>query len=435
MQKFQYRIRRGLINGLGTAIKFITGNPDNDDIIKINENLQSLYSSQNEIIKQINSHTSFANQITSRYSKDLKTIHANLNSSFIAINNVSNTLDTELVVQYYNLVSFRLINILQTIERTISLAFSEMTNLEIIRHEELLEIINHLKLVYKRSELIELDYIHIFKILEFSKFRIVSAKHTITCILYIPILDESLFRYAKIYPIPDLQNKVMLPPYKYHLQGATKEFWTDEKCKMLESQTVCIEKPRVHKCEIIDARNCTFAIVSNDYKLYAQLNNGKIIVSSKSGSRVIEQCSDEINSVEIANSALISSKINCKVTIGETTFENSFSNFTFKDSFKIANYRAGLSVNLQLKHMDDLINLKEETKILEQKFYIHPVLHITHILITLIIICISLIGIVLFIFKHKVKLLINKGRSKMEEVELQEVQEFHQHQKNEDILS
>lgn len=35
------RTKRGLINGLGTIIKFITGNPDNDDLNLINESIKN----------------------------------------------------------------------------------------------------------------------------------------------------------------------------------------------------------------------------------------------------------------------------------------------------------------------------------------------------------------------------------------------------------
>lgn len=433
LQKFNYRSKRGLINGLGSVIKYITGNPDDQDLIKISENLESLYNSQGKIIKQINSQTSFANLITNRYSKDLKAIHESLNSSFTAINNISSSLDTETMVQYYNLVSLRLINTLQIIERTISLAFSEITNLELFSHEELMEIINHLKLVYRKTELLELDYVHAFKLLEFSKFRIVSAKDTITCILYIPILKSSLFRYTKIYPIPDLQSKVLIPPYKYHLQGTTEEFWTDERCKQIEKQAVCVEKPRVHKCAIKNLKNCTIAIANNNYELYTQLNNGKILVSCKISSRVIEECSNNIENFEFANSALISSKDNCKIVIGEKTFERSYSNFTFKSPLEIGNYNAESTINLQLKHLEDLPNLKEEANILENEFYINPALQATHIFLTILIIISCIIGITCFVFKHKIRLVISSCKTKVEEHG--KIQDFNQGQKNADVLA
>ncbi|KAL7297109.1 hypothetical protein TKK_0009531 [Trichogramma kaykai] len=36
------RFKRGLINGVGTAIKYVFGNPDADDLDRINDHIQNL---------------------------------------------------------------------------------------------------------------------------------------------------------------------------------------------------------------------------------------------------------------------------------------------------------------------------------------------------------------------------------------------------------
>ncbi|KAF5272469.1 hypothetical protein FQR65_LT17403 [Abscondita terminalis] len=112
-------------------------------------------------------YTSFANHITERYSNDIRIIQKNINSSFNAINNITDILEVQLSIQYNNYISIRLLNILQRIERTISMAFSETINLEIISNSELIAIIKHLQLTYKPNQLIEFDTAHTFKILEY----------------------------------------------------------------------------------------------------------------------------------------------------------------------------------------------------------------------------------------------------------------------------
>lgn len=45
INKINHKIyKRGLVNLLGKGIKFITGNPDNDDLENINKNIQRLFS-------------------------------------------------------------------------------------------------------------------------------------------------------------------------------------------------------------------------------------------------------------------------------------------------------------------------------------------------------------------------------------------------------
>lgn len=442
LSKFKHREKRALINILGTTIKYITGNPDNNDLIEINKNLNSLFENQGKIVKQMNKYTSFANHITNRYSTDQKTIQGNINSSIIAINKVNNVLDTQLVIQYNNYISSKLLNTLQSIERTISLAFSEIINLEIISNTELIEIINHLKLIYKTEELLELDTIHVFKVLKFSKFRVLSANEIIACILYIPILHPSLFQYARIYPIPNLQSKVLIPPFKFHLQGVKRESWTDEECKLIEDQTVCVEMYQTNDCSLELSNSCMYAVANNNYKLYTQLKNGQLLVSCRSDIEIIEECPDKIIHRKLQNSVLVSSENNCKLTIGEHTFENTFSNFTFEQSLEVNNYEADMTVNLQLKHLDDLKNLKEEAKSLEKHVKLHPVLHIAHLSTTVVIIIIlSIICIIIYVFRNKFINTFGKGKecTKTEEIRLREISQVYPESpmvpQNEDVLS
>lgn len=420
LSKFKYRTKRALVEVLGTAIKYITGNPDNNDLIEINQHLNSLYKNQDKIIKQMDKYTSFANHITERYSKDLETIQKNLNSSFLELNKINNVLHTQSIILYNNYLSLRLLNILQSIERTVSLAFAEITNLEIISDTELITIINHLRVIYKETELLELDTVHIFKVLEHSKFQIVSTGEIITCILYIPILNPSLYQYSRIYPIPNSQNKVMIPPLKYHLQGARKEQWTDEKCKKIENQIVCVEKTKVNKCFLNRSIKCMHALVNNDYKLYTQLQNGIILVSCKLKLEIIEECLDKISNFKVNGNALVSTRNNCKLIIDDQTFENSFSNFTFQSTIEINNnYETNRIINLQPKHLDDLKILKDETELLEHHIKLHPVIHVTHLSVTFIMLIILFsVCIILYVFRTKITDLIKKEKEDTHELQI-----------------
>ncbi|KAF2896864.1 hypothetical protein ILUMI_09313 [Ignelater luminosus] len=419
LSKFKHRAKRG--------IKYITGNPDENDLIKINKNLGSLYKSQNAIVRQVDEYTSFANHITQRYSKGLEVIQSNVNSSLKVIKDVSNILDAQLAIQCNNYLSQKLLNTLRIIEQTTSLAFSEIPNLEIISDSELIQIINHLKLIYKSTELLELDTIHIFKILEFSKFRVISIKDVITCILY---------EYSRIYPIPDSQREVLIPPYKYHLQSVNSESWSDERCKVIGNLSVCVEKPQLNKCSFNDKTNCMYAVANNKYRLYVQLHNEKILISSKSKLEIIEECPEKINRIKIKHNALLSSKINCKIIIGNQTFTNTFVNFTFKPLLKVNDYKANTIVNLQLTHLYDLQKLKEEAKNLGSNIKLHPIIHIMHLSVTFVLILILCIIIILvYVFRNKIREIIRKHLQQRWQAEVIPLQEITNAYQNEDGLS
>lgn len=317
------------------------------------------------------------------------------------MNKTNNLLDLQLDLQYNNYLSLRLLNILLSIERTISLAFSDITNLETISDSELLTIINHLKSIYRITELIEIDNTHLFKILEFTKFRVFSAKDTITCILYVPILYESSYQYSRIYPIPNLHNQVLITPYKYHLRTARLELWTSELCKVIESQIVCCEKPSDDKCSLKFNKNCTYASVNNNFKLYAQLLKGNVLVSCKNEVTVFEECPSGIESVKVKTSSLISSKNNCKLIIDDQTFENTFSNFSFKNPLEIKCHKTNVEINLQPEHLDDLTSLNNEAKTLQIDHNLHPAFHAVHFSVTFMIIILFCLVCILFYIRKR----------------------------------
>jgi hypothetical protein len=203
--KFNYRSKRSLIDGLGSAIRFITGNLDQDDLKEINSNIDQLFKNQEKIIKQVNKYTSFASHITKRYTSDMQILQKNINTSLEALNKFSDQIENQMLIQHNMYLAEKLLDSIQSVQRMITLAFNEISNLEIISAQELFQILHHLKLIYKRDELIELNGMHVLKIIEFSKFKILSVDNVITCILYIPILDPNPYTYQRIYPLPNLQ--------------------------------------------------------------------------------------------------------------------------------------------------------------------------------------------------------------------------------------
>ncbi|KAF5284052.1 hypothetical protein FQR65_LT13598 [Abscondita terminalis] len=110
LHKFKSREKRALLDFLGTAIKYITGNPDNNDLININKNLNLLFENQDKMIKQMDKYTSFANHITNRYSNDLITIQTNLNLSISTLNEINTAFEIQTIAQRYHLSGLSSLN-------------------------------------------------------------------------------------------------------------------------------------------------------------------------------------------------------------------------------------------------------------------------------------------------------------------------------------
>lgn len=70
------RAKRGLINALGSAIKFIAGNPDQEDLDLINQNLETLEINSNKIISNQIKQIKINNVLQTTINKVSKTLRS-----------------------------------------------------------------------------------------------------------------------------------------------------------------------------------------------------------------------------------------------------------------------------------------------------------------------------------------------------------------------
>lgn len=84
---FGGRKKRGLINGVGKMIKYIFGNPDSDDLEKINNYLENFEKQQNEDIAVLNKSISCMNQISRTINSNTEIINKNLRNIMATLNN------------------------------------------------------------------------------------------------------------------------------------------------------------------------------------------------------------------------------------------------------------------------------------------------------------------------------------------------------------
>lgn len=93
-------------------------------------------------------------------------------------------------------------------------------------------------------------------------------------------------------------------------------------------------------------------------------------------------------------------------------------NFSYKiPEINVSNFKVTKYVNLQQKHLDDLTQLRAEVKELDNNIVLHPLVHIMHI--SIIIIIISMTVLVIYVFRNKIINVLKKEESKENEVELQ----------------
>lgn len=402
--KLKGRNKRGLVNALGYVIKLIAGNPDSDDLNEINSNLQNLFNNQSKIIQKINKFTSFANHLTDRYYQDQKEIFLSLNQTASIVNKLNQNIDIRTLIELDINLGKDLLSTLHMLERTISLAFNDITNLEIITYDELRSIFVHLSEMYEPNELLIIDDLHPFRITEFSKFHVVLINEQVVFMLKIPILAPFSYNYTKIYPIPNDQNIVLIPPARFNLYRNGEEAWTEEECSTISSQIICKKTPQRASCSLQDIVKCQQARVLENFKLYKQLSNNEVLVSSNVNLEIIENCKNRLNRIKINGNNVIEST--CNVIIENEVFEKTNLNFTIKiPNITLHTLQPSkLAIQLKLNHLKDFDKLRKEINILQNENQLSPVIHFVHQSVT-IFICIIIIIIIVLVIKFRSKII------------------------------
>jgi hypothetical protein len=349
------------------------------------------------MIKQVDKFTSFANQLTHKYVKNLDALENNINVSLTELQNLKTNYELNSILQYYLYLGDQLLQTLKTIERTVSLALNDIVNLELISTSELLDMIEHLRLTHKPNELLKLDQIHPMKMLEFSIMKVVSIDKTIVCILHIPLVKPETYQYQQIIPIPNKFMQVLAPPAQFRLISATEELWTDEKCSRIESELLCAKKPRSDKCSLKQTEHCVFVNVKNNFNLAVRLSNNQILVTCSKSTQILEECENDAKLFTVHKNALLSS--NCTIVFNQQSFENV--NITYKihlPEVNILDIKSNLEINFNIKHLEDvdqIIKDANELKSLE----LDPIVHVAHFSGTSIILLSLIAGTVYLAYK------------------------------------
>lgn len=407
---YNNRTKRGLINVLGTAIKFITGNLDDNDMQTIQNNIDKLKANKNQEIEKINQLTSLANHITDRLIKQTDTINQNFVKSEKAIQRLTKITDLRTVIQEEIYNAKMLTAFLGTIERTFSMSLNEIPNLEILSKNELSEIRNYLNKVYHPDQLVHFDSLHLFQILESAKLNVIGTKQTMSFLLKISILKPFQANYSKIYPLPDDQDIIIIPPKKYLIRVNQRQFWTDEECKPINSGIICHQQPIEDKCSTLTLEHCFTAKVTNDFEITQVLSNGQLLVTTKQNINVLEDCLGLVSTYSVKNSNLLSSK--CRITIGSLVFDQTLPIFELNTpniSRRTLNYQH--EVPLYLRHLDSPRDLRKEAADI-QTIRNRNIEQTTHYSITGIFVLITISLIIVFIcYKKKISELLCQPRT------------------------
>nr|CAI5841906.1 unnamed protein product [Callosobruchus analis] len=227
---FFIRIKRGLVNGLGSIFKAITGNLDARDGERFESLISELQNNQNKISEAINSQSTLSVELIDNFNKTISQVTHNqlvlenkikkLSSYLIETQAYerSSILLRDTVTEIINLYQV-IISILQDVENSISFAKLGIMHPSIIKPSYLMKALNSIapkSLSGKLPIEVTLDNISIFE--KLIKISCYTVHRKVVYILHVPIVYPSQFDYYHLYAIPIFHNsqfKAVIPSGKY----------------------------------------------------------------------------------------------------------------------------------------------------------------------------------------------------------------------------
>lgn len=324
------RKRRGLFNGLGTVVKYITGNMDDNDALEINSQIEKLkadnvfiqntFTEQNTLNTQV---TERLKNITEHINRQHEDIEKFLNNHLQIENNLINKEEQTINdLQYINLINYNidlLHNHLSNIADSILLAKLNIISKFILSHEELEKILEN----FQKQQISIKSYEELYELLG------LQAYYNGTNIIFnvkIPILSKEISRFLHIIPLPINNTKIIITkPYITYNNNEIRFY--DKPCHSIERTYYCSE---VKTKENNNESSCVGQILQNHtalcnlddvgyFKNISLLENKFILLTNMPKTLIKSNCRNPLQEVE---GTFLIHYSNCTVNINGVEYED-----------------------------------------------------------------------------------------------------------------
>lgn len=356
------RRKRGLFNFIGSGIKFITGNLDEEDAKKIFEEIETLKQNNQILLKQNNDQVDVNQVLIQKFNNltDLINDHQKKVKDVFElrlkakINGIVNTV--EINHNIYHLIFY--IDILQTHLDVIGEAL--LTSKAGFIPKNILET-KEIDLAYKILNSQHVNVISYEEIYEYCSLKALYNNSQIIFIIQIPHFLKQEFTFILLEPIPTSGYKSIIPPNRYALYGGEETYFSKEKCTSINGNFICNLEELInitgHPCYSPILRgnqgNCSYTHQAQSE--IKQLYNQHLILKNFTVKTFENTCNYK---KELATSTILIKFNNCSIIINGLYFKDESVKF-------IENWHILPLHNIKIKETEliDPINLMALSKL------------------------------------------------------------------------
>lgn len=405
------RYKRALIDGLGTIIRSITGNLDQNDAVRYNKALETLQKNQDEITHHTNQAITLNRLFLENYNNTISAIARNQDKINAKISEIIRQINIS-EYDFYGFVkldsSYKLLEInlniifdtLITIETAVSLSTKHIVYRSLISFSNLQYFINVLKKHYNSDQLLTSDITESRIYYSFLDIGSYFSDNKLVFVIKIPIYFRDSFTYYQLFPIPTPNNTVLIPEKSHLVMNENAYQYTETDCNQIGTTYYCQEdsvlynsmySPDCIHTLIMSQKlltSCQYHQVKIVREIFEKINEGYYIINSPNSIKLHIRClQDEY--LMINGSYLLRLPENCSASTDTVTFTNLHDNINGKpvklfsfgaNEMKISNPLEPLKIeNVKLNQLHNTVGLieREQQLINLENYHFQPQLYLT----------------------------------------------------------
>jgi hypothetical protein len=343
LSKTHSKQKRGLINGLGTIIKSITGNLDHDDARHFNNAIQTLQKNQDVIGNKLNSGISFNKQMLETFNVTLSTIVSNENKIRVTLNEILRDVNmTNYRLSDYikinclcNLIKSNLQNILDYVnmlENAVAFSKLGITHHSVVGSDSIMFMSNVLFKLYDKQEMLINENTEIRDYYDIITCGSFYADNRIVFVLKFPIMYKNTYTYYQLFPTPTYNSTILIPPKPYLAVSGDKHQYMEKECKQFQEIYYCEEAfftmtSRSDDCIYLlilkheITANCQYTAFKTNFELLQKLDDYHYAITCPQRTKSRLLC-DEEETRFIEGTYLIEIPEGCSFTTKSTSLKN-----------------------------------------------------------------------------------------------------------------
>lgn len=336
------RAKRGLVDGLGSIIKSISGNLDHTDALKYDEAIRTLESNQNNVISELNNHVSLSKEWMNKHTDVLEQLVKNQNKINHTIELIleSNSYKENSLIKYakfaqiLEIVGENVEDMMQgllRIENSLAFVHASSMHHSMIDITILSSMINKLKVLYGRDRILDLELREYYDIIEPGSYY---TDKQIVLVFQFPIVARDNFDLYKLAVVPNRYAQALIPPLPFIATNEMSFLYMEAECPKLNNWYLC-EKSINHQLrtkpdcvqELITnevlQETCQFTTVTLMREAMEKLDDQHYILSFPNKTKVQLICNQK-DYTTLQGSYLTTIPIGCRLKTEEFTVANDY---------------------------------------------------------------------------------------------------------------